>query len=345
MAVPGGPVNATSEIRVVCVNYSTRSGYAVARFAHRRPYHPGMADKPRKPLLDWLVYVAVRLTVCVFQAMPDAVARGFADLLAALAYRVDKRHRKVATENLTFAFPEKSLAEITQLVKGCYRHFATLVVEIAVLPKKLRVENWRRYASLVGGDKILKALLEDRPVLIVTAHFGNWEMAGFVLGLVGFRTHAIARTLDNPHLERFFKQFRQRTGQAILDKKDDYDRIVSTLQAGGKVATLGDQDAGSKGVFVHFFNRPASSHKAVALLAMQYDALMLVVGIPRVRSGERWHYHVICEDVIDPREYATTGNAVKAITQRYHDSLEKLIRRYPEQYFWLHRRWKHQPKK
>lgn len=303
-----------------------------------------MADKPRKPLVDWVVYLAVRLAVCLIQAMPDGVARGFADLLAAVAYRVDKRHRKVAAENLTFAFPEKTPVEIDRLVRECYRHFMHLAIEIAVLPKKLRVENWRRYATLVGGDKVLTALLEDRPVLIVTAHFGNWEMAGFALGLFGFKTHAIARTLDNPHLERFFKQFRQRTGQAILDKNLDYDRIVAALQAGGKVATLGDQDAGSKGVFVNFFNRPASAHKAVALLAMQYDAVMLVVGIPRVRAGANWHYHIRCEDVIDPREYANTGNAVKAITQRYHDSLAAMIRRHPEQYFWLHRRWKSQPK-
>jgi KDO2-lipid IV(A) lauroyltransferase len=303
-----------------------------------------MADKPRKPLVDWVVYVAVRLAVCVIQAMPDGAARGFADLLAAVAYRVDKRHRKVAAENLTFAFPEKTPAEIDRLVRDCYRHLMLLAIEIAVLPKKLRVENWRRYATLVGGDKVLAALLEDRPVLIVTAHFGNWEMAGFALGLFGFKTHAIARTLDNPDLERFFKQFRSRTGQTILDKNTDYDRIVATLQAGGKVATLGDQDAGSKGVFVNFFNRPASAHKAVALLAMQYDAVMLVVGIPRVRGGDRWHYHIVCEDVIDPRQYATQGNAVKAITQRYHDSLAAMIRRYPEQYFWLHRRWKSQPK-
>jgi Kdo2-lipid IVA lauroyltransferase/acyltransferase len=303
-----------------------------------------MADKPRNALVDWFVYAAVRTAVCVIQAMPDGVARGFADVLATLAYRIDKRHRKVAAENLSFAFPEKTPAEITRLVKGCYRHFAELVVEIAVLPKKLRVENWRRYATLVGGEAVVKALLEDRPVLIVTAHFGNWEMAGFALGLLGFKTHAIARVLDNPHLERFFKQFRQRTGQSIIAKKDEFDRLLDTLQAGGKVATLGDQDAGSRGVFVDFFHRPASAHKAVALLAMQADAVMLVVGVPRVREGVNWHYHIVCEDVIDPREYATQGNAVKAITQRYHDSLAAMIRRYPEQYFWLHRRWKSQPK-
>lgn len=303
-----------------------------------------MADKPRKPIVDWLVYAAVRSAVCVIQAMPDGVARGFAEVLAAVAYRVNKRHRKVAEENLRFAFSEKTPAEIDRLVRDCYRHFILLAMEIAVLPKKLRVENWRRYATLVGGDKILTALLDDRPVLIVTAHFGNWEMAGFALGLFGFTTHAIARTLDNPHLERFFKQFRSRTGQAILDKNTDYDRIVATLEAGGKIATLGDQDAGSKGAFINFFNRPASAHKAVALLALQHDAVMLVVGIPRVRGGANWHYHIVCEDVIDPRDYATQGNAVKEITQRYHDSLERLIRRYPEQYFWLHRRWKTQPK-
>ncbi len=303
-----------------------------------------MADKPRKPWLDWLVYVTVRLIVCVIQALPDALARSFAELLAALAYRVDKRHRKVAEENLRCAFPEKSPDEITQLVKGCYRHFLLLVVEIAVLPKKLRVSNWRRYASLVGGGKILAALLEERPVLIVTAHFGNWEMAGFALGLFGFRTHAIARVLDNPHLERFLTSFRARTGQTLIAKKDDFAKLTDTLKQGGKVATLGDQDAGTRGVFVDFFGRPASAHKAVALMAMEFNAVMLVVGIPRVTDGANWHYHITCEDRIDPAEYAARPDAVKAITQRYHDALAAMIRRHPDQYFWLHRRWKSQPK-
>ena len=302
-----------------------------------------MAAKARSGTLDRLVYVAVRLAVCFVQALPFAVALRFADLLAALAYRVDKRHRRVAEENLRFAFPDWTDARRTRLVKDCYRHFCTMVIEIAVLPRKLRVENWRTYATLVGGDRILSALLDDRPVLVVTAHFGNWELAGFALGVFGFRTHAIARVLDNPHLERFFKQFRQGTGQTILDKNADYERIVATLQSGGKVATLGDQDAGGKGVFIDFFGRPASAHKAVALLAMQYDAVMLVIGVPRVRGGVRWHYHIECADVIDPREYADSSEAVKVITRRYHGALERLISRYPEQYFWLHRRWKSQP--
>jgi KDO2-lipid IV(A) lauroyltransferase len=147
--------------------------------------------------------------------------------------------------------------------------------------------------------------------------------------------------LDNPHLERFLKRFRQATGQTIVAKTDDFGRLTAALRAGGKVATLADQDAGARGVFVDFFGRSASAHKAVALMALEFDALIVVIGVPRV--GEPMHYAVACEDVIDPREYAERPDAVRAITQRYHAALERLIRRHPEQYFWLHSRWKTRP--
>ena len=305
-----------------------------------------MAQKQRKLWLDWLVAMLVRFTVCVLQAMPASLSNGFAELLAKVAYRFDKRHRRVATENLGFAFPEKSPAEIDALVRRCYRHCGLLLIEIVLLPRKLQVENWRSYASLIRGDLILDGLLTDRPLLIVTAHFGNWELAGFALGRLGFKTYAIARVLDNPHLETFLKKFRQATGQTIIAKKDDFDRLAAVMQAGGKVATLGDQDAGPRGVFVEFLGRPASAHKAVALMAMQFDAKMIVIGVPRIAENARrglGRYEIVCEDSIDPRDYLSRPDAVKAITQRYHDALARLIRAHPEQYFWLHRRWKSQP--
>jgi Kdo2-lipid IVA lauroyltransferase/acyltransferase len=302
-----------------------------------------MPVKRRRPWVDWFVYLGVRTFVALIQALPMSIALGCADGLAWLAYRVDRRHRKVAQENLAHAFPQKSEAERTQIVRNCYRHFSRMIVEIGVLPRKMRVENWRNYASIVGGQHVLTELLKPRPVLIVTGHYGNWELAGFALGLFGFRSYAIARVLDNPHLERFLKQFRQRTGQTLIAKKHDFERLNESLKLGGKVATLGDQDAGSRGVFVNFFNKPASAHKAVALMAMEYDALLLVVGTARVREGEDWHYHILCEDVIDPSEYGTDPNAIRNITQRYHDALARLVEKHPEQYFWLHRRWKTVP--
>jgi KDO2-lipid IV(A) lauroyltransferase len=171
---------------------------------------------------------------------------------------------------------------------------------------------------------------------------------------MGFKSFAIARVLDNPFLERYTRRLRQSTGQTLIAKNDDFDRLTAAMKEKAKVATLADQDAGPRGVFVDFFGRPASTHKAVALMAIEFDAVMVVFGVPRVdralhpaapaRPGlESVYYAVEVEDVIDPRIYSDRPDAVKAITERYTVALERLIRRHPEQYFWLHRRWKHQP--
>jgi KDO2-lipid IV(A) lauroyltransferase len=298
--------------------------------------------RPPSPLLDYLAYLAVRLGVCFIQMLPNEAARGFARILATLAHRFDRRHRQVADDNLRHAFPELCDRERERLVRATFRHFLSLIIEIARLPRKLCVGNWREHVTLVGGDKVVGAMTSGRPALIVTAHLGNWELAGFALGLLGFRTHAVARTLDNPHLDRFLLRFREKTGQRVLAKKGDYDQITDLLKDSGVLATLADQDAGQRGVFVDFFGRPASTHKAIALMALEYDAPLVVVGVPRVSVRPR-HYHVVVEELIEPSEFAKRPDAVRALTQRYTAALERIIRRYPEQYFWLHRRWKHQP--
>jgi KDO2-lipid IV(A) lauroyltransferase len=298
--------------------------------------------KPRSRLADYAVYLLVRLLVCVLQALSFQAARRLAHVLAWLAYRIDRRHREVALDNLRKAYPgQLSEAELEAMVRGVYRHFCTMLVEIVHLPRRLHTTNWRRHIELVGGRPMVEALLSGRPLLIVTGHFGNWEMAGYALGLLGFSTYAIARRLDNAYLDEFLQRFRQKTGQTILDKNDDYDRLQRVLAGGGVVATLADQDAGQRALFVDFFGRPASTHKAVALLALQHRAALAVVGTPRV--GEPMRYQIITEEVIFPEEYDGHPDPVRAITQRFTAALERLVRRAPTQYFWLHRRWKHQP--
>ncbi|MBY0457006.1 MAG: hypothetical protein K2V38_06695, partial [Gemmataceae bacterium] len=247
-----------------------------------------MAKKPRNRTADYGVYLAVRLLVAVIQAMSPRGAYAVADFLAWVAHRLLKSRRRVALENLQAAFPELASdpARARRLVRGMFGHFFQAIIELILVPRKLHVTNWRKHLVLAQGQETLAHLLTDRPALIVTAHFGNWEMAGFHLGLCGFRTFAIARVLDNPYLERYALHFRQRTGQTIIAKNDDFARLTDTLKAGGKVATLADQDAGPRGVFVDFFGRPASTHKAIALMAMEFDAVMVVIGVPRVARSE-----------------------------------------------------------
>ena len=298
-------------------------------------------SKSRPAVGDYATYVAVRFVVCVVQMLSPNGAAGLARALAWLAYRVDRRHRLVADDNLRHAYPDLDAGRRDRMVRDVYRHFCGLLTDIILLPRKLNPYTWRRHLDLAGGRELVGALLSGRPVLFVTGHFGNWEMGGYALGLLGFKTAAIARRLDNPHLHRFLARFRQGTGQEILDKSRDYARIEATLAGRGVLATVADQDAGAKGLFVDFFGRPASTHKAVALLAREYDATMVVTGVAKV--GHPLRYRCVVGDVIRPADYADRPDAVRAMTERFTVALERLVRGHPEQYFWLHRRWKHQP--
>jgi KDO2-lipid IV(A) lauroyltransferase len=299
-------------------------------------------SKRRSRAIDYVVYLMVRLSVCSIQALSASSARRFAEMLAWLTYRIDRRHRQVALANLRHAFGDTySDAEREEVVRDVYRHFCTLMVEIVRLPREMHVENWRRHLDLIGGRKLVSVLLSGRPVMLVTGHFGNWELAGYALGLFGFRAHAIARPLDNPYVDDFLREFRERTGQRVLAKKGDFDQIQSVLDGGGVLATLADQDAGARGQFVDFFGRPASTHKAVALMALERQVPLVVLGARKV--GEPMRYELVVEDVILPEDYEGDPQAVRSVTQRFTSSLERLVRTAPEQYFWLHNRWKHQP--
>jgi len=226
-------------------------------------------------------------------------------------------------------------------VRGVYGHFCHLLIDIIHTPRRLNPMNWRQYVELSDPRHIVSSLLSGRPLLMVTGHFGNWEIGGYVMGLLGFRTHAIARPLDNPYLDDFLRRFRENTGQGIIAKNGEVHKIVSVLANNGVLATLGDQDAGQRGLFVDFFGRPASTHKAVALLALEHRVPMLVIGVRKVSESMR--YCIFAEDYILPEEYDGRPNAVREMTQRFTTALERIVRQAPEQYFWLHRRWKHQP--
>jgi Kdo2-lipid IVA lauroyltransferase/acyltransferase len=293
----------------------------------------------------YVTYLGIRLVVCVIQALPWNVAFGLADLLAAVGWRLDRRHRTVAEENLRHAFPHLDIVAIGRLTRDTYRHLAVMLMEMIHLPRILHRHNAGRYIDYARAgdyDRVVGWLTSGRPLIVVTGHFGNWEVFSYTAGLLGFRGSAVARRLDNPYLEHFLRTFRQKTGQKILDKNQDYDRIEKALASGGYLGLVGDQDAGPRGLFVDFLGRPASTFKSIALLSLTYSAPVLVVGAARV--GAPMRYRIYVEDVILPEEYGAQPDAPRAITQRYSDALARMVCRHPEQYFWVHRRWKHQPK-
>jgi KDO2-lipid IV(A) lauroyltransferase len=299
--------------------------------------------RPRNRVLDYLVYLGVRLIVGLAQALTIEQSYALADLLAKLAYRLDKRHRRVALENLLCAFGDRyTEAERDRLVRGVYQHFCRMAMEMLHIPRKLHRTTWRERIRLVGHRPVLDRLLDGGPIIMLTGHFGNWEMAGYLFGIFGFPPNSVYRPLDNPFLDRYIRSFRERTGQTLIPKKGGYDQMLAILKEGRVLSFIADQDAGEKGMFVDFFGRPASTHKAIALLAIEHHAPILV-GYAR-RIGPGFRYEVGCEEMIEPGDLTGTSEDVRLLTQRFTSALERIVRRDPEQYLWLHRRWKHQPR-
>lgn len=299
--------------------------------------------RPRRRSLDFLAYLVARVVVSLLQLLTVEQSYALAKLLARGMYRLDARHRKVGMENLEHAFGDLYTGpERDAIVRGVYEHFWMMLMEIMHIPRKLHPTTWRDRITLVGQQAVLDRLLGGGPLILLSGHFGNWEMAGYLFGVFGFPPNSVARTLDNPYLDRFLRKFRERTGQKMIPKTGGYDDMLEVLRGGGILSFLADQDAGQRGMYVDFFGRPASTHKAIALLAIEHRAPVCVGYALRVGPGFR--YEVGCDAIIEPEEFTGTADDARLLTQRYTTALETIIRRAPEQYLWLHRRWKHQPK-
>jgi KDO2-lipid IV(A) lauroyltransferase len=298
-----------------------------------------------KPWMNYAVYLLIRVLVCVVRALSWSWALGLARLLAGIAYCLDRRHRAVADDNLCHAFPALGPSERQALVRSTYEHFTAMVVEMIRLPRSLHPSNVEHYFHWADPQDLERALAwgrSGRPLLALTGHFGNWEVLSYVFGMGGCRGGIVARRLDNPYLERLLGDLRRKTGLTLLDKNRDYQRMLDILERGGALGLVGDQDAGPRGLFVDFLGRPASTFKSIAVLSLRFGAPILVLGAARV--GHPLRYVIYLEDMILPEEYHGVRDATQAITLRYTQALERLIRRHPEQYFWLHRRWKNQPR-
>ena len=292
----------------------------------------------RKRVIDYLVYVVVRILICIVQAMRietgQQLGRGMAWLFGDLL----RIRGKVVDENLCHAFPDKSPAELRLLARQMWEHLFLLVLEVAHAPRKIHETNWRDFVRLNGVAPLVELLLGDRPTLIVTGHCGNFEVGGFLLGILGFPSYTVARNLDNPYLDRFVNRFRGATGQYIIPKNGGYDQILAVLASGGALSFLADQYAGPKGCWVEFFGRPASAHKAIALLSLEHDAPVAVCCARRIERP--MHFEMMTTAIADPRDTTSDLGSIRELTQWYTRELEAIIRRIPGQYWWLHRRWK-----
>jgi KDO2-lipid IV(A) lauroyltransferase len=298
--------------------------------------------KPRSPTVDFAIYLALKAMACALLMMPLAWSLGFVRVSALLVYLLDRRHRQVAFDNLKLAFPDQySARQLARLVRDVYEHFAVLLLEMLLIPRKLRTNCLPHFLDVPESPNYLRAMTSGKPIVLVTAHYGNWEAAAHILNLCGFHGHLVGRPIDNPFVDAEVRRFRERAGHRLLSKEGDVRAMRDVLKKNGLLVTLADQDAGPRGLFVDFFGRPASTHKAIASLAHKNRAVIVVGGARN--AGGVLQYQLWLPDVIWPEEYADHPDAVTVLTQRITWAIERAIRQDPRQYLWLHRRWKHQP--
>jgi KDO2-lipid IV(A) lauroyltransferase len=294
-----------------------------------------------KQLMDWLVYLLVRIFVCIVQALHLDTCHSVARFLAIVACDIVRLRHRTVDDNIRHVFPELSPKERQALARRMWEHLLLMVCEIAHAPRKIHETNWRRYFRIHRKRETVEYLLGARPVVLVSGHFGNFEITSYILGLLGFPSYSIARALDNPYLDRYLNGFRGAYGQFILPKEGSSAQIDAVLNAGGAIALLGDQHAGRKGCWIDFLGRPASCHKAVALFTLLSGAPLLVSYGKRI--GGPLQFEIGVHEVADPNVGGEELASVKSLTQWYNDRLEEIIRTAPEQYWWVHRRWKGQP--
>ncbi|MBN2447448.1 MAG: lysophospholipid acyltransferase family protein [Phycisphaerae bacterium] len=255
-----------------------------------------------------------------------------------------KRDRERAMDNLRPAFGDQySEKQLQNIARRAMEHFAQLyLVELVMTPRVVNEWSWARHVELGNLGPALRELLRERGTIMITPHFGNFELLGYTIARLGLPLTAIMRPLDNPPLNEYLMASREAGGVTLLFKKGVSQAASEVVERGGTLCFIADQDAGHKGIFSEFFNRKASWYKSIGLLAMQHNVPIVVGGAARQRRG--MHYRMDVERIIQPAEWQDRDDPLQWITDTFAQGLEAVIRRHPEQYLWMHRRWKSRPR-
>jgi KDO2-lipid IV(A) lauroyltransferase len=276
----------------------------------------------------------------VLGLLPRAVASGLADGIGTLFYLLDRRHRRIAMENLDRAFGSRlSRRARRQIARAAFANLCRMAFELGRIVRAKPGEI-DRLVSIDGWSHYRQALSRQRGVLILTAHTGNWEMLPLLAPRMGRPVYIVFRPLDLAPLDALMARLRTRWGGRLIPRSNAMRSILSALGRGEPVTILLDQNVGwRKGVFVDFFGQRACTNKGLALLALKTRAPVLPLFIRRDGRGFTAHFGPEIDLVLS----GDKTRDLESNTQRYNDAIEAFVRRYPDQWLWLHQRWKTKP--
>jgi len=275
----------------------------------------------------------------LFRALPPNAAFRTSDRVGDFLFDVARIRRDVTLANLRASFPEKREAEIVEIGRACYRSFARTVAEFARLPGMTPAER-AAAVDIAGREHFDAVIAMRRGAILLSGHFGNWEWLGSMFPALGQPTSFVVAEQHNRLVGDFMDRCRRRLGVEILSAERDLRGIMQALRSGALIAILADQDAGRDGIFVDFLGRPASTAVGPVRLARRFGVPILQGFAVRLADGRSRL------DLLPPilvPEKGDEDHVTREYTEVWSRRLEEHVRRYPDHWFWMHRRWKTQP--
>jgi KDO2-lipid IV(A) lauroyltransferase len=292
-------------------------------------------------MMEKIQYAVAWVFVKTLGVLPRAVARGLAAGTARILLSLLPRMRRTAEFNLRLAFPEWSEARRRTVLKGMARNLGWMAAEFARLPGYTR-ENIENVIVLDGHENFLEGKSRGKGVIYLTGHIGAWELSSYAHALYGFPLHYMARPLDNAALDEMVNEYRGRSGNRAIYKNEAARMMLKILKEEGTVGILADQNTmPGEGVFVDFFGTQACTTTGIARVALHTDAAV-VPGYAYWDQNLR-KYRLRFERPVELVRSGDTERDVRENTQRFTKVIEEIIRKHPEQWVWIHGRWKNRP--
>lgn len=275
----------------------------------------------------------------LLRRLPYRVSLMCGEWLGFLSYFILGIRRRVALANLKRAFPQGANSlPLTQIAKRTYRNYGRAFVEFAWIPEFVKNQNW--FKSLVkpdGLEYIKQAAMAKKGAILLSGHFGNWEILGGVVSLSGLPVDFVVKTIRNPYLDGWVNRYRAMMGVGVIRTEVAVREVLAAFRRGRLVAMLADQYAGAEGVMVNFLGLPSSTPKGPAAFALRTGAPCITGFLYREKDG---HFRMEVEPLFYNRSAGDHESEVRDFMQRYSSLLEKHIRKQPDLWLWTHRRWK-----
>jgi len=288
-----------------------------------------------------LEYAAAWPLIKILGILPRPLARAVGIGLSQIVYLLHGRLRRVGMSNLAMAFPEKTEAERARILRGEFASLGRQLAEVCHFPH-YTLDNVEQVVVFDGFENYQRAHARGKGVLLFAGHFGGWELSSFVLSMRGHWMHIIMRGMDNAYLGRLIEHYRTMHGNRAVDKDDFVRGLLSAMKAGEVVGMLIDTNmTPPQGIFVDFFGIPACTASGLARIALRTDAS--VVPTFTIWDAVLKKYRLRFDPAV---ELVRTGDLeadIKANTQKFTAVIEDYVRQYPEQWLWVHRRWKTRP--